>query len=344
MNKALITGIAGQDGFWLTKHLLSQGYEVYGTVRRNPAVDAPILTLLPSKNLLYADMTNASQLYEAISKIGPTEIYNLAAQSFPPSSWKYSWQTFDVNAGGFARILEIVEALNPKIKIFQASTADMFGPVEGPCNEETPMNPGTPYGISKLAAHKMAALYRKKGLFISTCIMFNHDSALRGTGFVTSKIVDHLVKYFVLSNEHKVLNLGFLDGYRDWGFAGDYVKAMYESMQTEFSGDYVIGSGQPHSVREFLELAILSIREFNVKTFIDSYVRSDSNLKRPNETLAMCADFSKAKQTLGWYPTTNFTDMIDMMVKETIEYERTRSSKPTAAPAVLSLSERECSF
>lgn len=314
MKRALITGILGQDGFYLADYLLKKGYDVFGTVRRNPPDGSPIASLLSCHNFLYADMTNENQLYEAVIKSEPDEIYNLAGQTFPPSSWHYSWKCFDVNAGGFARIMEIVQARNKGIKVFQPSTADMFGVVEGRCDENTKMNPGTPYGVSKLAAHQIAALYRKKGFYVSTCILFNHDSALRGTGFVTSKIANHLRNHGIQSDHPEVLKLGYLDGRRDWGFAGDYVKAMHASLQAPVPDDYVIGTGENHSVREFLSEA-LSVESVNKEWFYKNYLVSDESLRRPNESMAMSADWGKAHRVLGWRPETSFKEMVSLMMR-----------------------------
>lgn len=313
MRRALITGINGQDGYYLAKHLLEKNYEVFGTMRRTPFAGSEILSILPKENFLFADMRNSSQLYEAVIKVHPDEIYNLAGQTFPPASWHSIPEMMDVNMGGFARILEIISALKYEVRVFQASTADMFGPVEGPCNEKTMMHPGTPYGVSKLAAHELARLYRQKGLFISTCILFNHDSPLRGQGFVTRKIVDHIVKHFVLG-EPEVLSLGYLDGRRDWGYAADYVEAMYMSLRSK-PDDYVVGTGEAHSVREFI-FCVLDLLKINKELFFKRWVKSDESLCRPNETQMMCADISKITNELGWQPRHDFYKMIDIMVQD----------------------------
>lgn len=306
MKRALITGIFGQDASYLAEYLLSLGYDVYGTVRRGSAVWS-----IPPGKVLYADMRDEASLKSALMKVWPDEIYNLAAQSFPWGSWHCSAETFDVNVGGVARLLELVERIKPDTRIFQASTADSYGLQEGAVNDQTPMRPMSPYGVSKLAAHKLMQLYRERGLYTACGILFNHDSPRRGVGFVTTKIVNHLARF--VAGQPEPLTLGYLDGHRDWGFAGDYVKAMYAMLQLDTPEDIVIGTGETHSVRMFLQMALLSAG-IDREEFYRDWLKADSRLVRGNEEKRMWADTGKAKRLLNWQATTTFRELVEGMV------------------------------
>jgi len=313
--KALITGITGQDGSYLAEFLLKKGYEVYGMYRRSSVETFERINHIKDKiNLICADLTDQSSLNETIRSIKPDEIYNLAAQSFVPVSWTQPILTGDVTALGVTRILEAVRHINPKIKFYQASSSEMFGKVqEIPQTEKTPFYPRSPYGIAKVYAFWVAKNYRESyGMFCANGILFNHESEKRGKQFVTRKVTDSVAK--IKLGLQKELFLGNLESKRDWGYAGDYVKAMYLMLQRKKPGDFVIATGEAHSVKELCALAFS-----HVGLNYEDYVKTDPKFLRPAEVDLLVGDYSKAKKELGWEPKVKFKELIEMMVDADLE-------------------------
>jgi len=320
---ALVTGILGQDGPYLAKLLLEKDYKVYGMVRRysNPNFDnLEYLGLTNKIEYIEGDLTDESSLIQLIKSIQPDEVYNLAAQSFVGSSWQQAKLTTEINALGVLYLLNSIKFFSPTTKFYQASTSEMFGlgNTNGLQDENTPFHPRSPYGISKVYAYWMTVNFRESyGLFTSNGILFNHESPIRGIQFVTRKITDGVAK-IKLGLADK-LYLGNLDAKRDWGFAGDYVDAMYLMLQQEKPDDYVIGTGENHSVREFVELAFkyAGLGEW------DKYVVSDARFKRPAEVPNLKAKSDKANKILNWKPKISFNELVKMMVEADItRYER----------------------
>jgi GDPmannose 4,6-dehydratase len=310
MVKALITGITGQDGSYLAEFLLKKGYEVYGMYRRSSVETFGRIDHIKDKiNLICADLTDQSSLNEAIKKINPDEVYNLAAQSFVPVSWTQPLLTSDITALGVTRLLEAIRHINPKIKFYQASSSEMFGKVqETPQTEKTPFYPRSPYGVSKVYSFWITKNYRESyDMFCCNGILFNHESPRRGKQFVTRKITDSVVK--IKLGLQKDLGLGNLDSKRDWGYAGDYVEAMWLMMQQDKPDDFVIATGETHSVREFCEIAFK-----RVGLNYEDYVKKDPKFFRPAEVDLLVGDCSKAKEELKWEPKIKFKELIEMMV------------------------------
>jgi len=318
--KAFITGVTGQDGSYLARFLIHKGYNVFGMVRHisNPTYRNIEEFLLDDRfRLVAGDMTDAISLRRVLELIKPDEIYNLAAMSFVGASWDQPILTNQVNYIGFMNLLEVCRDLQElkRIKIYQASTSEMFGNVPAPQSEESPMMPRSPYGVSKLAAHRMARVFRESfDMFISCGILFNHESPRRGKKFVTRKITSNVAKIYL--GLEKELRLGHLDARRDWGYAGDYVEAMWMMLQHEMPDDFVIGTGIDHSVREFADLAFKCIN-------LDwkDYVIFDDSLMRPAEVYSLRADTRKANEVLGWRPTITFKQLVSKMVHSDIESE-----------------------
>lgn len=311
MKKALITGITGQDGSYLTELLLEEGYKVYGIVRRaSTEHDERIAHLRDRLTLLQGDLLDQTSLLEALEESQPEEVYNLAAQSFVPTSWNQPVLTGEFTALGVTRLLEAVRRFNPKIRFYQASSSEMFGRVrESPQNELTPFYPRSPYGVAKVYGHWITVNYRESyNLFACSGILFNHESCRRGLEFVTRKISDGVAR--IRSGLATELRLGNLAAWRDWGYAGDYVRAMWLMLQQEESGDYVIGTGEMHSVQEFVEQAFLCV-DLDWR----QYVVTDPRLLRPAEVDELCADPTKAKRVLRWEPTLSFPQLVRMMVE-----------------------------
>ncbi|MEN3009741.1 MAG: GDP-mannose 4,6-dehydratase [Candidatus Bipolaricaulaceae bacterium] len=312
---AFITGITGQDGSYLAELLLEKGYQVYGLVRRtsSPNYDR-IKHVLDRVILLEGDLTDFTSLQVALDTAQPDEIYNLAAQSFVGTSWKQPILTGDVTGLGAVRLFEAARWVCPKAKIYQASSSEMFGhAIEVPQRETTPFNPQSPYACAKVFAHHMAINYRKSyGMFIACGICFNHESPRRGFEFVSRKITDGVAR--IKLGLSKELRLGNLDARRDWGFAGDYVKAMWLMLQQDHPDDFVIATGESHSVREFVELAF---------SYVDldwrDYVVVDERFYRPVDVPLLQGDYTKAKQVLGWEPRTSFEELVKMMVDHDLE-------------------------
>lgn len=310
MKRALITGIAGQDGSYLAEYLLSKGYQVSGIVRSEVTAAENLKNVLGRVQLLYGDLTDQLSLLAAIRKSEPDEIYNIAGQPFIPNSWVSPYETTNVNVGGVARLLDIIERTDRRIKFYQASSSEMFGNHRGPCNEDTAFMPTSPYGVSKLAAHHLCRVYREKGLFAVAGILFNHESPRRGQEMVTRKISRHVASWMHGGNEP--LRLGRIDVCRDWGFAGDYVEAMHLMLQQETPIDYVIGSGKARSVQEFL-LHTLEAANIPYES-VAHLISHDPAFDRENEIDTLCADAGRARRELGWQPRTSFSQLVKMML------------------------------
>jgi len=308
--RALITGVTGQDGSYLAELLLEKGYEVYGIVRRASTTNYwRIEHILDRVQLKAADLLDQLSLIKVISDVRPHELYNLAAMSFVPASWDQPMLTGEFNSQGVTRVLEAIRQVDPKIKFYQASSSEMFGKVrEVPQTELTPFYPRSPYGVSKAFAHYITVNYRESyDLFAVSGILFNHESPRRGVEFVTRKVTDGVAR--IKLGLADSLSLGNLDAQRDWGFAGDYVQAMWLMLQQERADDYVIATGESHSVRELVEIAF-----GHVGLDFQKYVRTDPALLRPAEVDHLIGDPSKAHATLGWRPTVDFKTLVTMMV------------------------------
>lgn len=320
MKKALITGITGQDGSYLAELLLSKGYKVFGLTRRTSTVNNERIKHIQDKIVLVqGDLLDQSSLSSALIETQPDEVYNLAAQSFVKTSWNQPVLTGEFTALGVTRMLEAIRAVNSKIKFYQASSSEMFGKVtETPQKETTRFYPRSPYGVAKVYGHYITVNYRESfNLFACSGILFNHESPRRGLEFVTRKI-SHAVAKISLGLQDK-LELGNLEAKRDWGFAGDYVEAIWKMLQQKEADDYVVATSENHSVREFTEEAfkVVGIDEW------DKYVVSDvSSHLRPAEVDYLIGDYSKAKKILGWQPKTSFKQLVKMMVKADVEMER----------------------
>jgi GDPmannose 4,6-dehydratase len=308
--RALITGITGQDGSYLAELLLEKGYDVVGTIRRSSAPNLwRIEHLLDRITLKPADLLDQLSLLRVIDEIRPTEIYNLAAMSFVPASWDQPMLTGEYNSQGVTRLLDAVRQVDTSIRIYQASSSEMFGKVrEVPQSEKTPFYPRSPYGVSKVFAHYITINYRESyNLFAVSGMLFNHESPRRGLEFVTRKVTDGVARIKLGLSDS--LPIGNLDAHRDWGFAGDYVRAMWLMLQQDRADDYVIATGVAHSVRELIEIAFA-----RVDLDWQKYVRVDPALLRPAEVEHLLGDASKAKAELGWTPAVNFKQLIEMMV------------------------------
>jgi len=315
MKKALITGISGQDGSYLAEYLLELGYEVWGLVRREPATLRWLEPIVHRIEVVYGDMRDAESLAVAFQKAWPDELYNLAGQVFVPTSWECPAETMDINAGGLARLLQIIEHQKPDTRVYQASTSEMFGNTDGARSEQTPLRPMSPYGISKMAAHRMAEVYRNRGLYVASGILFNHESPRRGPEMVTRKITRAAARWVL--GDHTKLKLGSLQSRRDWGFAGDYVKAMHAMLQNSSAKDYVIGTGISHSVEDFLRQVLSELHRITGDNIplVEDWVEIDSHLLRTGEILDLRADSSMAREELGWRPTVDFPQLVRMMVE-----------------------------
>jgi GDPmannose 4,6-dehydratase len=309
MPRALITGLTGQDGSYLAEFLLDRGYEVIGLRRRTSQSNLDRIRHLPDVPLEDGDLLDQSSLIGALERSQPDEVYNLAAQSFVGTSWRQPIVTGEVNGLGVARLLEAVRTVNPAIRFYQASSSEMFGKVQAvPQSEATPYYPRSPYGVAKLYGHWITVNYRESyDLFACAGILFNHESPRRGLEFVTRKITDGVAR--IKLGLAKALTLGNLDARRDWGFAGDYVRAMWLMLQQPEAKDYVIATGETHSVREFVELAFR-----HVGLAWEEFVVTDAALIRPAEVDLLVGDASKAQVELQWTPTITFPDLVSMMV------------------------------
>ena len=314
--RALITGITGQDGSYLAEFLLEKGYKVFGLERRTSQKTLKNIDHLVNKmELISGDLLDEASLVHALRESRPHEVYNLASQSFVAESWKQPVYTGEVTGLGAVRLLEAIRQVNPKIKFYQASSSEMFGAIKGtPQNERTPFYPRSPYGVAKLYAHWISVNYRESyGMFTACGILFNHESPRRGFEFVTRKITSTAVKIKLgLENQ---LRLGNLDAKRDWGFAGDYVKAMWLMLQQPKPKDYVIGTGHAHTVREFVKEAFdclgLDWRK---------HVKVDKKFMRPAEVYHLLADASLAQKELKWKPEVDFKELVKMMVEADLRF------------------------
>lgn len=312
---ALITGITGQDGSYLAELLLDKGYEVHGTYRRasNPGFNR-IEHIEDRLCLHQSDLADQASLHKLVKEVQPQEVYNLAAQSFVGSSWDQVLLTSDITGLGTARMLEAIRSVDPSIRYYQASSSEMFGKVhETPQREETPLHPRSPYGVAKVYSHYLTINYRESyGMFACSGILFNHESPRRGLEFVTRKITHAAARIKVgLQSE---LRLGNLDAKRDWGFAGDYVEAMWMMLQQDEPDDFVIGTGITTTVREFVQLTFDQL-DLNP----DKYVVIDPKFYRPAEVDLLLADPAKAKKQLGWEPKTELKELVHMMVERDLQ-------------------------
>ncbi len=321
MTTALITGITGQDGSHLAELLLGKGYEVHGVVRRSSTLNRNRLDSIyqdsESKHrnlhLHYGDMSDALNIERVISETNPDEIYNLAAQSHVAVSFEVPEYTFDVTGAGAIRILEAIRQRSPESRFYQASSSEMFGSTPAPQNEETTLHPRSPYAVAKVAAHHATINYREAyGLFACSGILFNHEGERRGENFVTRKIARGVAAIKAGKQEH--LMLGNLDAKRDWGHAEDYVKAMWMMLQADEADDYVIATGESHTVREFCDVAFEHV---GLRT--DDHVRIDERFIRPSEVDDLRGDATKAHTKLGWKPEVTFSELVTRMVDAEIK-------------------------
>jgi GDPmannose 4,6-dehydratase len=325
--RALITGITGQDGSYLAELLLEKGYEVFGMVRRSSTENFDrIAHLTDWITLVQADLLDQSSLVEALEEARPSELYNLGAQSFVPTSWKQPVLTAEFTAVGVTRMLEAVRRVDPDIRFYQASSSEMFGKVrQVPQSETTPFYPRSPYGVAKAYGHFITVNYRESyGLFAVSGILFNHESPRRGFEFVTRKISDGVARIKLgLADE---LRLGNLDAKRDWGFAGDYVEAMWLMLQASEPEDYVIATGEEHSVQEFADIAFA-----HAGLDAKQHVRTDAAFLRPAEVDHLVGDSAKAREWLDWQPLTSFRELVEMMVDADLERLTAASDLPEPA-------------
>ncbi len=308
--RAIITGITGQDGSYLAELLLEEGYDVTGVVRRSSSPNLwRIEHLLDRVTLRPADLLDQLSLMRIVQDVRPHEFYNLAAMSFVPASWDQPLLTGDFNSQGVTRMLEAIRQVDTSVRIYQASSSEMYGRVrEVPQTELTPFYPRSPYGVSKVFAHYITVNYRESyGLFAVSGILFNHESPRRGLEFVTRKVTDGVARIKLGLSDH--LSLGNLDAHRDWGFAGDYVRAMWQMLQQDQPDDYVIATGESHSVRQLVEAAF-----GHAGLEWQKHVRVDPLLLRPAEVDHLIGDASKARRVLGWKPTVSFERLVGMMV------------------------------
>jgi GDPmannose 4,6-dehydratase len=328
MKRALVTGITGQDGSYLAELLLEKDYEVSGMVRRASSENlGRIEHLVGRVNLVQGDLLDPASLLAVLEETRPHEVYNLAAQSFVPTSWNQPVLTAEFTAVGVTRLLEAIRRVDPQIRFYQASSSEMFGKVrEVPQSELTPFYPRSPYGVAKAYGHFITVNYRESyDLFAASGILFNHESPRRGLEFVTRKISDGVARIKLgLTDE---LLLGNLDAQRDWGFAGDYVRAMWLMLQRDEPSDYVVATGETHAVQEFVDLAF-------AHAGLDpaDHVKTDPRFLRPAEVDQLVGDPAKAKAELGWEPEVSYQELVEMMVDA--DLDRLSGRKPTPAPSV----------
>jgi GDPmannose 4,6-dehydratase len=325
--RALITGITGQDGSYLADLLLEKGYEVHGMVRRSSTENFErIAHLVDRIGLVQADLLDPTSLVEALEEIRPTELYNLGAQSFVPTSWKQPVLTAEFTAVGVTRMLEAIRRVDPNIRFYQASSSEMFGKVrEVPQNEHTPFYPRSPYGVAKVYGHFITVNYRESyGLYAVSGILFNHESPRRGLEFVTRKISDGVARIKLgLADE---LRLGNLEAKRDWGYAGDYVEGMWMMLQRDEPEDFVLASGEANSVQEFADIAFR-----HVGLDPEEHVKSDPEFLRPAEVDHLVGDATKAREQLGWEQRVSFRELVEMMVDADVERLTSAATRPELA-------------
>ncbi len=315
MKKALVTGLTGQDGSYLAEFLLNKGYHVVGMIRRSSTVNFErIAHIQDDIEIVHGDLLDESSLRHLLDQHRPDEVYNLAAQSFVETSWQQAVLTGETTALGVTRLLNALRQTDTGIRFYQASSSEMFGKVrEVPQTEQTPFHPRSPYGVAKVYGHWITVNYRESyDLHATSGILFNHESPRRGLEFVTRKITNHVarIKYGLA----KELRLGDLDPQRDWGFAGDYVEAMYLMLQQDQPSDYVVATGETHSVQEFCEMAF-NLVDLNWQ----DWVVQDERFRRPAEVDLLVGDASKAQTDLGWKPKTTFEELVTMMVEADLE-------------------------
>jgi GDPmannose 4,6-dehydratase len=313
--RALITGITGQDGSYLAELLLEKGYEVVGVVRRTSTPNFERIRHLEERiTLVGADLTDQTSLVNAIDEAEPTEVYNLAAQSFVYESFRQPIITGDATGLGVTRLLDAIRLVDPSIRFYQASSSEMFGKVvETPQRETTPFHPRSPYGVAKVYGHWITVNYRESyGLHASNGILFNHEGPRRGLEFVSRKITNGVAR--IHHKLDKELVMGNMDAKRDWGFAGDYVRAMWLMLQQETAGDYVVATGETHAVSEFCQKAFA-----HVGLDWNDYVRTDEKFFRPAEVDLLIGDASRARDVLGWEPEVDFDGLVAMMVDSDVE-------------------------
>jgi GDPmannose 4,6-dehydratase len=327
--RALITGITGQDGSYLAELLLEKGYEVFGMVRRSSAPNLwRIEHVLDRLTLKPADLLDQLSLLRLVDEVRPHEFYNLAAMSFVPASWDQPMLTGEFNSQGVTRILDVIRRVDPGIRFYQASSSEMFGKVrQVPQNELTPFYPRSPYGVSKVFAHYITVNYRESyNLFAVSGMLFNHESPRRGLEFVTRKVAHGVAR--IKLGMADTLPVGNLDAHRDWGFAGDYVRAMWLMLQRDHPDDYVIATGVSHSVRELVEIAF-----GHAGLDWQKHVRVDPALLRPAEVDHLLGDASKAREELGWAPTIAFKPLVEMMVDADVQRLASGSVASSRVPA-----------
>jgi len=328
VSRALITGITGQDGSYLAELLLEKGYEVHGMVRRSSTETFERIAHLGDRIELHqADLLDSSSLVHLLRTVEPEEVYNLAAQSFVPTSWLQPTLTGEFTALGVTRMLDAVRLIDPSMRFYQASSSEMFGKVvETPQNEETPFYPRSPYAVAKAYGHWITVNYRESyGLFAVSGILFNHESPRRGREFVTRKVTETVAKIALgLADE---LRLGNLEAARDWGYAKEYVDAMWRMLRASKPEDYVVGTGVQHSVRECCEYAFA-----HVGLDYKEFVVSDPALLRPAEVETLVADASKARRQLDWVPRTSFRELIELMVEADLERQEKLSGRRRGGP------------
>ena len=335
VNVAIITGISGQDGYFLTKMLLKEGYEIHGIIRRNSSMSQGTLELLEKDlynqvNIHYGDMTDANFLDNLLKELKPDEIYHLAAQSFVGYSFQNPSSTYDVNISGTLNIANAIKDYSPDTRMYFASTSEMYGqPKITPQDEETPLQPRSPYAVSKLAGFWTIKTYRDAyNLYMANGILFNHESEVRGPEFVTRKISLHVAKYS--AGDKKPLELGNLNARKDWGYAKDYVEGMWKILKYKYPDDFVLGTGELHTVREFVEEAFSVIgvnvswrgkglNEIGLSDRDEVLVKVSKNFFRPLESDNYVANYSKAKEKLGWEPKVKFKELTKLMVESDIE-------------------------
>jgi len=314
---ALITGITGQDGSYLADLLLEKGYEVYGLIRRTSTSDFSRISHIQHRvQLVPGDLMDQHSLTTVVHETQPDEVYNLAAQSFVPTSWSQPVLTGELTGLGVTRVLEAVRLAKPDAKFYQASSSEMFGKVQqSPQNESTPFYPRSPYGVAKVYGHWITVNYRESyGMFACSGILFNHESPRRGLEFVSRKVTNTVAR--IKLGKEKELRMGNIDAHRDWGFAGDYVEMMWLMLQQDEPDDYVIGTGKSPSVRDLVELAFR-----HAELDMDKHLVIDPKFFRPAEVDRLLADSSKAKNKLGWEPKVTFEELVEMMVRADLAYE-----------------------
>jgi len=321
--RALITGITGQDGSYLAELLLENGYEVHGLIRRSSSINTGRIDHLyedphvPDRRLIlhHGDMSDSAHLARLIDEVRPREVYNLAAQSHVKVSFEAPEYTSDVDALGTLRLLEAISHCDPSIRLYQASTSELFGSAPPPQNEKTPFHPRSPYGVSKIFAYWIVVNYREAyGMFASNGILFNHESPRRGETFVTRKVTRAVAR--IAAGRQDAVYLGNLDAKRDWGYAPDYVRAMWMMLQQPVPMDLVFSTGEQHSVREFAELAFRL-----VGLDWEKYVRIDRAYLRPAEVDTLLGDSAKARDVLGWKPAVSFAELVQLMVEADLKAE-----------------------